>query len=289
MEGTPYDCPQKPFGGDEDYSWSPDGKKVLYVTKKLAGTDYAVSTNTDIYEYDIASKVTTNLTEENKGSDTHPVFSSKGTLAWLQMKRDGYESDKNDIIVQLADGKLNLTQDWDGLIPGLNVRKFDAIIASMSITEERLKVVDFSDKYYSGGLRYMGRVGDAVDVNDLSGKTVGAQRATIAAQYLEDNLADKIDLKLYDNQDNVYLDLVSGRLDIVLSDELPTYNWLKTAESGSKFEFKGEAFMKNDEIGIAVRKSDGKLKAKINEALAEIIADGTYQKINAKYFPFSIY
>lgn len=182
-----------------------------------------------------------------------------------------------------------LTQDWDGLIPGLKVRKFDAIIASMSITEERLKVVDFTDKYYSGGLRYMGRVGDTVDIKDLAGKTVGAQRATIAAQYLEDNLADKIDLKLYDNQDNVYLDLVSGRLDIVLSDELPTYNWLKTAEGASKFEFKGDAFMKNDEIGIAVRKSDSKLKAKINEALAEIIADGTYQKINAKYFPFSIY
>lgn len=118
MEGTPYDCPQKPFGGDEDYIWSPDGKKVLYVTKKLVGTDYAVSTNTDIYEYDIASKVTTNLTEENKGYDVQPAFSAKGTLAWLQMKRDGYESDKNDIIVQLANGKLNLTKDWDGTVNG---------------------------------------------------------------------------------------------------------------------------------------------------------------------------
>jgi len=118
MEGTPYDCPQKPFGGDEDYIWSPDGKKVLYVTKKLAGTDYAVSTNTDIYEYNIASKATTNLTEENKGYDVQPAFSTNGTLAWLQMKRDGYESDKNDIIVQLVDGKLNLTKDWDGTVNG---------------------------------------------------------------------------------------------------------------------------------------------------------------------------
>lgn len=118
MEGTPYDCPQKPFGGDEDYIWSPDGKKVVYVTKKLAGTDYAVSTNTDIYEYNIATKSTTNLTKENKGYDMHPVFSVKGTLAWLQMKRDGYESDKNDIIVQLADGKVNLTKDWDGTVNG---------------------------------------------------------------------------------------------------------------------------------------------------------------------------
>jgi hypothetical protein len=62
MEGEPFDCPQKPFGGDEDYIWSPDSKKVLYVTKKLAGTEYAVSTNSDIYEYNIETKQTTNLT-----------------------------------------------------------------------------------------------------------------------------------------------------------------------------------------------------------------------------------
>lgn len=182
-----------------------------------------------------------------------------------------------------------LTQDWDGLIPGLKVRKFDAIIASMSITEERLKVVDFTNKYYSGGLRFMGRVGETFDLSKLDGKTIGAQRATVGAQYLEDNFTGKADLKFYDNQDNVYLDLIAGRLDIVLSDELPTYNWLKTSESGSKFEFKGQSFMKNDEIGIAVRKSDTALKAKINKALDEIIADGTYAKINARYFPFSIY
>lgn len=182
-----------------------------------------------------------------------------------------------------------LTQDWDGLIPGLKVRKFDAIIASMSITEDRLKVVDFTNKYYSGGLRFMGRVEDNFDLSNLSGKTIGAQRATLGAQYLEDNFTGKADLKFYDNQDNVYLDLVAGRLDIVLSDELPTYNWLKTSESGAKFEFKGDAFMKTDNIGIAVRKGDDKLKEKLNKALDQILADGTYQKINAKYFPFSIY
>ena len=118
MEGEPFDCPQKPFGGDEDYIWSPDSKKVLYVTKKLAGTEYAVSTNSDIYEYNIETKQTTNLTAYNKGYDTHPAFSSKGTLAWLQMKRDGYESDKNDIIVRLPQGDANLTADWDGTVNG---------------------------------------------------------------------------------------------------------------------------------------------------------------------------
>ncbi|BFP40063.1 S9 family peptidase [Flavobacteriaceae bacterium GF1] len=118
MEGEPFDCPQKPFGGDEDYIWSPDSKSVLYVTKKLAGTEYAVSTNSDIYEYNIETRQTKNLTANNKGYDTHPAFSSKGTLAWLQMERDGYESDKNDIIVRLPKGDVNLTKDWDGTVNG---------------------------------------------------------------------------------------------------------------------------------------------------------------------------
>lgn len=186
-----------------------------------------------------------------------------------------------------ADCKV-VTQDWDGLIPGLKVRKFDAIIASMSITEERLRQVDFTNKYYSGGLRFLAPKGKEFDLENLDGKVIGAQRATLAAQYLEDNYTDKAALKFYDTQDSVYLDLIAGRLDIVLSDELPTYDWLKSSGNGDKFEFKGNSFKKEDEIGIAVRKGDD-LKEKFNKALDEIMADGTYQKINAKYFPFSIY
>lgn len=201
----------------------------------------------------------------------------------------GFDIDIANAICEDLNAKCEIvTQDWDGLIPGLQVHKYDAIIASMSITPERLKVVDFSDKYYSGGVRFMGLVGKNFDLKDLSGKTIGAQRATIAAQYLEDNYGKTANVKLYDNQDNVYLDLESGRLDIVLSDELPTYNWLKTSGKGDKFEFKGKAFLKTDEIGIAVRKGD-KLKAQLNKAIKDIRANGTYEKINAKYFPFSIY
>ncbi|MDX5585474.1 MAG: S9 family peptidase [Aureibaculum sp.] len=116
MEEEPYDCPQKPFGGSEDYVWSPDSKRILYVTKKLSGTDYTVSTNTDIFEYDIATKKTVNLTEDNKGYDTNPVFSLKGQLAWLQMQRDGYEADKNDIIILIDGEPVNLTANWDGTV-----------------------------------------------------------------------------------------------------------------------------------------------------------------------------
>ena len=118
MANEPYHCPQKPFGGSEDFIWSPDGAKVVYVTKKQAGTSFALSTNTDLYEYDLQTKLTRNITSANKGYDTQPSYSSEGVLAWLQMKRDGYESDKNDIIV-LQDGKKrNLTEGWDGTVNG---------------------------------------------------------------------------------------------------------------------------------------------------------------------------
>jgi dipeptidyl aminopeptidase/acylaminoacyl peptidase len=116
MKGEPFDAPQKAFGGEEDYIWSPDGSKVIYVSKKKAGTAYATSTNTDLYEYDVASKTTKNLTESNLGYDVAPQFSPNGDLSWLQMKRDGFEADKNDIIVRHKGMDINLTSNWDGTV-----------------------------------------------------------------------------------------------------------------------------------------------------------------------------
>ena len=116
MKGEPYDCPQKPSGGYEDFTWSPDSKKIVYVSKKKFGTDYATSTNADLYSYDVTTGITTNLTAGIAGYDTHPNFSSRGTLAWLSMKRDGYENDKNDIVVYNGAAKLNLTELWDGTV-----------------------------------------------------------------------------------------------------------------------------------------------------------------------------
>jgi dipeptidyl aminopeptidase/acylaminoacyl peptidase len=116
MPGEAFDCPQKPYGGDEDFIWSADSKKILYVAKKSYGTDYAISTNTDLYEYDIEKGTTANLTSDNKGYDLAPEYSNNGTLAYLQMKRDGYEADKQDIIV-LVNGvtKVNLTASRDDI------------------------------------------------------------------------------------------------------------------------------------------------------------------------------
>ena len=180
-----------------------------------------------------------------------------------------------------------VAQDWDGIIPGLMARKYDAIIASMSITPERSRVVDFSDPYYSNSLIFVAPKKSKFSPEKVSGKSIGAQRATIAGQYLEDKLGSQVSVKLYDTQDNAYLDLASGRLDAIVSDQLPAYDWLRSTE-GQAFEFKGEKIDIDDKIGIAVRKGD-KLRQKMNKALKEILADGTYDRINAKYFPFSIY
>lgn len=119
LEGEPFYSPQMPFGGADDFTWSADSKAVLYVCKKKFGKDYATSTDTDIYQYDLVSKTTTNLTEGLNGYDTHPMYSPDGKqLAWLSMKTDGYEADKNDIILlDPSSGKrINLTEAWDGTV-----------------------------------------------------------------------------------------------------------------------------------------------------------------------------
>lgn len=115
-EGEAFDVPQQPFGGSEDYTWNEDGSKVYYVCKKEFGTSYAQSTNTDIYQYSLETRKTTNLTAYNKGYDTNPVVAADGTLAWLQMDEPGYESDKNDIIMLREEKPVNLTAHWDGTV-----------------------------------------------------------------------------------------------------------------------------------------------------------------------------
>lgn len=181
-----------------------------------------------------------------------------------------------------------VTSDWDGIIPALNAKKFDFLISSLSITEERKQAVDFTDPYYSNKLQFLATKGGEfkTDPASLKGKIIGAQRSTLASTWLEDKLGMDVDAKLYDTQENAYLDLVSGRVDAILADKYVSYEWLKS-EAGKGFEFKGEPVEENDKIGIAVRKGDP-LREKLNAALKEIIADGTYKKINDKYFPFSI-
>lgn len=195
----------------------------------------------------------------------------------------GYEIDLvNALCDQMNADCEVISQDWDGLIPGLNAKKFDAAIAGMSITPERKEVVDFSDPYFHTGIILIGKKGDNITVDDLKAQPIAAQRATVAAQYLQDK-HNEADIKLYDTQDNAYLDLTSGRVRAMMSDKVVGLDWLKT-DAGKDYEVKGaEISSDEDAMGIAFQKGNPMI-SKFNKALAEIKANGTYDNITTRYF-----
>ena len=181
-----------------------------------------------------------------------------------------------------------VTSDWDGIIPALNAKKYDFIVSSLSITDERKNAVDFTDPYYSNKQQFVAKKGAdfKTDIESLKSKKLGTQRSTQAATWLEDNVGG--DIPLYDTQENAYLDLASGRVDALLADKYAIYGWLKDDPAGKDYEFKGNPINEDDKVGIALRKGESDLRTKLNIALKEIKEDGTYKKINDKYFPFSI-
>jgi len=183
-----------------------------------------------------------------------------------------------------------VAQDWDGIIPALTAGKYDAIFASMSITDERKQVIDFSRPYYNTPSAFVTATGSGLAGNspaDLAGKTLGAQSSTIQANYLEEHYGDA-DHKLYPSQDEVNLDLISGRIDALLVDKLVAIDWLET-DDGQCCELIGEDIQIGGGVGAGVRQEDTELRDRISAAIEEIKADGTYDAINAKYFDFSIW
>jgi lysine-arginine-ornithine-binding protein len=214
----------------------------------------------------------------------YPPFNTKSASGELT----GFDVDIAKALCEEMKAKCEIVaQDWDGIIPGLEAKKYDAIVASMSVTDERKQKVAFTDRYYSNYLRFVAKKGSGIKgPADLKGKTVGAQRSTVAATWAEDNLGRGSTVKLYDTQTAAYSDLEAGRLDALVSDIYPAYDWMKDK---SDYEFVGEKVDIKDEIAIAVRKDDAKLLKAMNTALAAIRKNGTYAKLNAKYFPFDIY
>jgi lysine-arginine-ornithine-binding protein len=187
-----------------------------------------------------------------------------------------------------------VAQDWDGIIPALLARKYDAIVASMSVTEDRKKVVAFTKPYYRSPSVFVARKGtDLKDVSPkaLIGKSIGVQSATNHSAYLEDVYARSI-VRLYNTVADAYRDLAAGRVDYVLYDKLAIYDWLKSPEGGccelALTELNDPAYFGSG-LAIALRQGDGALAEKFNAAIDGIVADGEYAKINAKYFPFPIF
>lgn len=193
-----------------------------------------------------------------------------------------------------ADCKL-VAQDWDGIIPGLLAKKYDFIIASMFITEERKKQVAFTDPYYAAAMTHVTPKDAGLEEftpESMAGKVIGAQSGTTQAAFIE-QVYPQADLRLYGTQDEVNLDLANGRLDLMVADVIPSVEWVSKTTDGACCELVGDPITDPEFVGegtgIAVRQEDDELRLALNEALAEILADGTYNKINDKYFTINVY
>jgi len=207
----------------------------------------------------------------------------------------GFDIDIANALCAELEAKCTLVkQDWDGIIPALKARKFDAIIATMDITEERKKQVAFTNKYQHIPARFVAKKGTAYEGTEefMKGKKVGVQRATTMDLYISDNFPSA-EIKRYGSADEAYLDLIAGRVDYVMADSAAITDGLLSKKDGDKFEFVGPKL--NDPkwfgegAGIAVRKENKDLQEQLNKAIAAIRADGTYKTIQDKYFTFDVY
>lgn len=223
---------------------------------------------------------------------TYPPFNYKDESGTPK----GFDIEIADALCEEA--KLNcewVSQSWDGLIPSLLARKSDVIMASMRITEERKQRVLFTDKYYQTPARFVAGVdsGVTIDEQSLAGKRIGVQLGTIHDRYVTDKFGDVANIRRYNGQNEVYLDLQSGRLDAVFGNSDQLALAFLDKEQGKGFEFVGEAVTDPAYIGegtaLAMRKNDKALAEKFNQAIATIRTNGTYDKIAAKYFSFDIY
>ncbi|WP_143047584.1 lysine/arginine/ornithine ABC transporter substrate-binding protein [Thorsellia anophelis] len=186
--------------------------------------------------------------------------------------------------------------EFDALIPGLLAQKNDVIISSLSITPQRMEQINFSDKLYSANSRLIAEKGSDLEptIESLQGKSVGVLQGSVQEAYANDKWrVNGVDVIAYQNQDLVYDDLLAGRLDSAFQDEAAaSYGFLQD-ESGKDHAFAGPAV--KDDIyfgpgtGAGLRKEDEELRDAINNVLAQMLEDGTYEEIAKKYFDFDIY
>lgn len=185
---------------------------------------------------------------------------------------------------------------WDGIIPSLTSGQIDAIMASMSITEERMKTIDFSDKYYNTPTVIAAAKGSGITptAEGLAGKIIGVQVATIHEAYVNKHFADAAaEVKVYQTQDEANQDLAAGRIDATQADSIALDDFIASDIGTACCEIVGAVADDTEVLGLGVgvglRKGEDELKAKFNAGIAAIIADGTYDKITAQYFASSIY
>ncbi len=222
---------------------------------------------------------------------TYPPFESLDPSGEIV----GFSRDIADALCERMEVKCEFTnQAWEGIIPGLLANEYDAILSSMSITEERKQQVDFTDKYYNTppaiAVPKDSELTEATP-EALAGKSIGAQTSTTHSNYAEAKFPDA-ELRIYPSPEEYKLDLANGRLVAAIDDVVVLEEWVNS-EAGACCKvltvLPVDPVINGEGAGIAVRKEDTELKQMFNEALAEIRADGTYQAINDKYFGFDVY
>ncbi|MGF1528111.1 MAG: ABC transporter substrate-binding protein [Candidatus Competibacterales bacterium] len=212
-----------------------------------------------------------------------------------QGEMQGFDIDITKALCDVLEVECTLiNQNFDGLIPALRARKFDAVVASMSITEERKKSVDFTDKYYKTPAKFVAAEGADLTISPegLADKTVGVQRATTHDRYLSDQFPDT-EIRRYGTQEEAFLDLQAGRIDAILADSVAIQDGFLGTESGEGFAFIGPNLVDpqwfGEGAGIAVRPGDDELRQALNQAIVTLRENGTYDEIQKKYFDFDIY
>lgn len=223
----------------------------------------------------------------------YPPFASKNDKGEIV----GFDYDIGNALCAQMQVKCQwVIQEFDGMIPSLKVRKIDAVLSSMSITEDRLKSVDFTARYYHTPGKFAMKAGSQINdpLVDLKGKKVGVQRASTYDRFATEQLeVAGVEVVRYASQNEAFLDLASGRLDATLADIVNTEESFIKTPAGQGFALVGPDISDPKYFGrgagIAVRKGDNANLTRLNAAIAAIRANGTYQQVQSKYFPFDIY
>ncbi|MDA9433560.1 transporter substrate-binding domain-containing protein [Bradyrhizobium sp. CCBAU 51627] len=220
---------------------------------------------------------------------TYPPWSfvdAKGTLT-------GWDVDIANALCEVMQVKCKIVaQEWDGIIPGLNARKYDMIVASMGVTEKRKQQVAFTKKYKNTSSQFVARKGAFTDTSPgaLKGKTIGVQRGSIQDAYLTATYPDS-QIVRYDKTTDVEMDLSAGRIDLLLANRVTSLLGFLKSPQAAEYELVGPEYsggLLGEGNAIALRKDDTKLLEQVNSAIDTILSNGTYDKIVKRYFDFKL-
>lgn len=221
----------------------------------------------------------------------YPPFAKQGADGKLQ----GFDVDMAYALCTAMKVTCDIVpQDWDGLIPALNANKFDAILSSMSITDERKKAVDFSNKYYNTPSRMIAKAGSKVEQAAFKGKKIGVLRASTQEKFAKDFWGKSgANIVSYGKAPEGFLDLKSGRIDGMFVDSVVGETDFLKSPQGKGFAFVGQDFSDKKYFGtgagIAVKKGNKALIERLNKAIEQVRKDGSYKKVQDKYFSFNVY